>query len=310
MHKLGALVVVAAALAASGTATGGGSATPDGRLLARYAPVLVLHPDEDFAPVPVDGFVADSDLLIRAPDGSWTPAAVDLVQAPTASRLDQRSCRAIDGPAATPCYAAAQNAHAAPPTAYGVLIRTRTRIALQYWLFYPWDLWSPTVPAGAFWQAHEGDWEAVTVLLDRRERPLLVGLSRHCGGVRRAWEKAPKQRGSPLVWVSIGSHANGFGAGVVPEERRCWPGEALAIFDAYKVAIVDHAARGRVVSPKLMPVSAARPRWMLFRGTWGEDQYAGFPNVPPFRFGTGPQGPAYHSLWRQPVATPLSWPRG
>ena len=55
------------------------------------------------------------------------------------------------------------------------------RIALQYWLFHAFDLWSPFVPQSAdYWKPHEGDWEAVTVLLDatgppdrgRREPPL------------------------------------------------------------------------------------------------------------------------------------------
>ena len=38
---------------------------------------------------------------------------------------------------------------------------------LQYWFFYDDDFWSLTYPPGSFaWQAHEGDWEAVTVVLD------------------------------------------------------------------------------------------------------------------------------------------------
>jgi hypothetical protein len=302
-----ALLALAVALAGAGAAGATRPATPDGRLLARHAPVLVLHPEERFAPVPVDGFLADSDALVAAPDGTWTPTTLALPQLPATSRLDQRSCRAVDGPAAIDCYASAQDAHAAAPAVYGAVLRTPTRIALQYWLFYPYDLWSPTVPPGPFWQGHEGDWELVTVLLDRRERPQLVGLSRHCGGVRRAWAKALKRNGRPLVWVSLGSHANGFGPGIVPEERRCWPSEALAIYDAFKVALVDHAAAGRVVTPRVVRVDAAAPPWMRFRGTWGEDQYAGFPNVAPFRFGAGPRGPAQHTAWRAPVATPAGW---
>lgn len=305
MHRLVLLLAVVALVAAGAAA--GRSGTPDGKLLARYAPVLVLHPAEPFTPVPVDGFVADSDLLVTAADGTWTPATVGLPDAPATSRLDQRSCKAIDGPSAAPCYAAAEAAHAAAPTVYGAVFRTGTRIALQYWLFYPFNGWSPSVPAGPFWQAHEGDWEAVTVLLDRAERPQLVGLTRHCGGVRRAWAKAPKRNGHPLVWVSLGSHANGFGPGVVPQDRRCWPELALAIYDAYKVELVDHAARGQTVAPRVVRVTLTSPSWMRFRGTWGEDQYAGFPDLAPFKYGVSPQGPPFHSLWRKPVAVPLGW---
>jgi hypothetical protein len=303
---LGALGWLAVALVVPSAAAD----TSPQRLLARYAPVLVLHPQERVAPVPVDGFLSDSDLLARAPDGSWQPLAGMLAAAPRESRLDQRSCRAVDGPAALDCYAGAEAAHGAAPTVYGAVFRSRTRVALQYWLFYPVNVWTPSVTPGQYWQAHEGDWEAVTVLLDAAERPVLVGLSRHCGGVRRPWATAPKRAGRPLVYVALGSHANGFRPGVQPQERRCWPKEALAIFDALKEDLVDHAGNGRVVRPRLVRVTSAAPTWMRFAGTWGEDQYVAFPNNPPFRFGAGPAGPAFHALWRKPFATPLGWASG
>ena len=91
-----------AAVVLSLAVTGVASAAPEARdstptqLLNRYAPVLVLHPDERFVPVPVDGFLADSDLLVPAPDGTWQASTALLPQAGPASRLDQRSCRAIE----------------------------------------------------------------------------------------------------------------------------------------------------------------------------------------------------------------------
>ncbi|HEU0337019.1 MAG TPA: hypothetical protein VFR43_10715 [Gaiellaceae bacterium] len=305
--RLGALLAVA--LAAHVLAAAGAAATGEPGLLDRYAPVLVLHPAEQFAPVPVEGFIADSDLLARAPDGSWQPFAGPLALAPRASRLDQRACKAVDGPAALECYASAEAAHGAPAIVYGAVFRSKARIALQYWLFFPANVWSPTVPAGGAWQSHEGDWEAATVLLDAAGRPLTVGLSRHCGGVTRPWAKAPKRGGRPLAYVSLGSHALGFRTGVEPQERRCWPREALSIFDAFRQQLVDHAARGRVVRPGVVRVTATAPAWMRFPGTWGEDQYVAFPNNAPFRFGAGPQGPAFHTLWQRPFATPLGWRR-
>ena len=306
--SIAVLAATLALLAAAGAADAD-PVTLDARLLARYAPALVLHPQEMFAPVPVDGFLADSDLLAKDASGAWAPLASSLAAAPAGSRLDQRTCDAIDGPAATPCYAGAQAAHPSATTTYGAVFRTPTHVALQYWLFYPFNGWSPTVPAGSFWQAHEGDWEAVTVLLDRREQPQLVGLTRHCGGIARAWSRTPRLDGRPVVWVSIGSHANGFGPGVVAQDRRCWPDVALAVYDAYKQLLVDHAARGRTLTPRVISVRATQPAWMRFPGSWGGDQYVGFPEVAPFRFGAGPKGPAFHELWRRPVALPLSWPR-
>jgi hypothetical protein len=305
------VAVLVAVLGATVAAAGGAPrATPDGKLLARYAPVLVLHPEEPFLPVPVDGFLADSDLQEPAADGTWAPFPGALADAPATARLDQRLCRAIDGPAASECYAAAEAAHGARPTAYGAVFRTRTRLALQYWLFYPFNPWSSRVPPGEFWQTHEGDWEAVTVILDAAEQPTLAGLSRHSCGVRRLWANAPKRGKRLLVYVSVGSHANGFRAGSIPLDRRCTPPELVAIFAAYGEPLVDHAAAGRAVVPAVVRVTAAVPAWMRFRGRWGEDEYGGLPGNAPLRIGTGPKGPLGHELWRKPFAVPLSWPKG
>jgi hypothetical protein len=49
---------------------------------------------------------------------------------------------------------------------------------------------------------------------------------------------------------------------------------------------------------------------MRYAGRWGEAQWAGFPGVEPLAFGAGPEGPAFHEIWRQPFAEPLTWPTG
>ncbi len=257
-------------------------------LLARHAPVVVLHPDERSAPTGVEGFLADADLAN--------------------GRYDVRGCSARDGLAALQCYDDADEP--AAPVVYGALFRSTTGLALQYWLFHAFDLWSPLVPQSPdYWKLHEGDWEAVTVLLDAAGRPVEVGASRHCGGARRAWAKVERRGTRPVVYSALGSHALYFRPGRFAQEKRCWPKEALAVFDAYKVAVVDHAASGRAVSPRVLTVSATSPAWMRFPGTFGESQYLHFPQAT-FAFGAGPRGPAFHDLWRRPFALPRSWPRG
>jgi len=64
------------------------------------------------------------------------------------------------------------------------------------------------------------------------------------------------------------------------------------------------------VTPRVVRIRTGAPAWMRFPGTWGEDQYADFPVVPAFRYGAGPEGPAFHEQWERPLAVPLSWPRG
>jgi hypothetical protein len=276
---------------------GAGAATSPttAQLLARYAPVLVLHPDERFQPETVDGYLADVDLV--------------------SGHYDQRLCKSIDGPAALDCYANADAAHAQAPAVYGAVFRRGKRIALQYWLFYPFDLYrpvdSPGGPTGEIWQDHEADWEAVTVLLDATRKPLLVGTSRHCGGARREWSQVTKRGTRPVVYAALGSHANYFSPGAIPLEKRCWPPVALAVLKAYNIALADSVAAGRTIAgAAVVPVTSSSPPWMKFPGAWGEAQYVHFPNNTPFAYGLGPTGPAFHALWRQPVSTVLGWPRG
>jgi hypothetical protein len=298
-------LLLTAAVAAVVASAAFGSATPTAALLQRHAPVLVLHPQERFAPSPVEPFLAGSDLL-RREGAAWHPYGGGLpAAAGDGFRLDVRGCAAGQGLSALDCYAALNGV----ATTYAAAHRLARRIVLQYWLFYPYNLWSPVLPQSPdFWQAHEGDWELVSVVLDERERPLVAAVSRHCGGVRRAWAAVPKRGGRPVVYVSLGSHANGFRPGTAVVEPRCWPREGVAVFQAYRVTMLDHAASGRLVSPRVVLVTALRPAWMRFAGTWGEDQYAHFPTAT-FRFGAGPTGPTQKTAWRDPLSV-LRWAVG
>jgi hypothetical protein len=269
-------------------------------------PVLVLHPDEPFLPVRVEGFLADADLQRRTAAG-WENVRDPLPAGGAALRLDHRLCRAVDGIAATSCYAAAQAGRGSAPVAYGAAFRTRTRIALQYWLWYPWNGYSPTVPAGEVWQVHEGDWESVSVVLDLAGRPLHVALSRHCAGARRVWRNAPRRGARPLVHAALGSHANYFGPGTHLHDPRCWPRELRDVVRALR--LVDHTGSGREVRPALVRVTPRRPAWMRYAGSWGEDGYVHFPNNDPISYAGSPRGPAFHDQWRRPVAEVMSWRR-
>jgi hypothetical protein len=302
---------VLAAVAALAIAGSGSAAAPSPQaLLARHAPVVVLHPAERFQPVPVDGFLADSDVRARQPDGTWAAVPGPLPAAGGPWRLDQRHCLARDGLAAVDCYASAEAAHGGRPTVYGVYHRRGDRIALQYWLFYPLNPYSPEVPPDPlFAQVHEGDWELVTVILDRAGRPLTAGYSRHCGGTRRAWAKVPKRGQRPLVYVALGSHANYFRPGSFAHDKRCWPEQAVIVFENYGKPLRDFAGSGANLSPRVVRVTAASPAWMRFPGAWGEDQIVFFPQAT-FTFGAGPTGPAFKRVWKDPVGVPLSWPRG
>lgn len=305
---LGRVLVALVALATAGA--GGGAVPSPQTLLARHVPVVVLHPAERFQPVPVDGFLADSDVKQRQADGTWVTVPGPLPTAAGPWRLDQRLCAARDGIAAIDCYAAADKAHGAAPTVYGAYHRRGERVALQYWLFYPFNPYSTDVPPNPrFAQVHEGDWELVTVILDRAGRPVTAGYSRHCSGTKRAWATVPKRGQRPVVYVALGSHANYFAPGTWAHERRCWPELAISVFQQNGKALRDFAVRGRSVSPRLARLTATSPRWVRFPGTWGEDQFI-FIADGVLTYKAGPTGPLFKTVWKNPIGVPLSWPKG
>jgi hypothetical protein len=305
------LVLAPAALVLASVATAAPNATPaPATLLARHVPVLVLHPAEQVLPRPVDGFLADADLQRRTAAG-WEKADGPLPRGGADLRLDQRSCLAAEGPAATPCYVTAESAHAARPVVYGAALRRKTLLELQYWIWYAWDVYGPTVPPGELWQVHEGDWESVSVVVDARGRPLQVAYSQHGEGVRRAWAAAPKQGLRPVAYVALGSHANYPTAGVHPFDSRVVDPLFISVIRQNGGEPVDRTGRGRVVRPALVRVTATSPAWMSFAGGWGEDGYLRVPNGQPTSYAaTGPKGPAFHEQWRAPVGEALGWPKG
>ena len=98
MHSALRCVAVAVGLVALVLASAASAAerrTPSlPTLLARYVPILVLHPAERFAPVPVEGFLADSDLQRKEPTG-WLTIPNPIPAGGAELRLDQRFCQAI-----------------------------------------------------------------------------------------------------------------------------------------------------------------------------------------------------------------------
>jgi hypothetical protein len=306
------LVLLAALVTLVGVPTAGGAQAQGHSLralLSRHVPLLVLHPAELIQPAPVEGFLADADVQRRSATG-WETIGGPLPVGGGDHRLDQRACRAVDGPPATACYVSAEALHGARPVVYGAALRANGRIALQYWLWYQWNVYSPTVPPGELWQVHEGDWESVSVILDARGRPLLAGYSQHSEGQRRAWASVPKLGQRPRVFVALGSHANYFAPGTHRFDPRIVDPVLISVVRQKGFTPADRTGRGRVVRPLLVRVTATAPAWMAFAGAWGEDAYIRVPPSPPAPYGLGPPGPAFHEQWRRPVGDVMGWPRG
>ena len=297
-------------------------ATTDVQLLARFEPVLVLHADERFAPVAVDGFLGSAQLEQRT-GSAWTAAAGPLPRADPAGcaakpcwRLRQTACSAAAGAAALACYASTPAA-VSPPAVYGAVLRVKGRLALEYWLWYADDFWSGRQPqTDEVWQGHEGDWESVSVVLSSAGSPLYTGYSQHECGKRRPWKRVPRtQLTHPIAYVALGSHANYYAAGDQPLDLRaqCYDPVGAAILRADLGGVVlDRLGGGRRLARlPIVPLTPHAPAWLAFPGAWGEANYFHAPDPVNTRVaGSGPLGPRFHVLWRDPVGTILRWPAG
>jgi hypothetical protein len=309
--------------------------------------VLVFHPSELFRPTKVESFIADSqleqfvgtstaqlplDAFWRVVDADPEPGGLPPVQPGVFFRLNQSGCEADAPLAGRDCYAAAWDEGSGGAAVYGRVVRTATRVVLQYWLFY-YDnpLVLPATPFGTFWQSHEGDWELVNVVLDADERPVEAAYSQHCSGQTKAWaavEKSPAESTHPVAYVALGSHANYFAPGggplgAIPIKAACIPpalARALPSLPFLHVVdqVVDGSNVGAVVGPPGSGVEAATihhiedTAWSAFGGAWGESEYL-FTPIPlgPARAGAIPVGlasasPANQANWN--VETILAWP--
>ena len=214
-----------------------GADNVDRGLLERYQPVTYLDPAEQFGPASIQSFVSDANLE-RFDAGSWSladpvPEPGDLPGPGTGTwRLNQDSCTPSLPVGGLACYATAGSEGTGASVVYGRVARQPGAIVLEYWYFYYDDVYSYTYPASDFiWQAHEGDWENVDVVLSDDEAPQFVGYSQHCLGQRRGWSSTPLLGTHPIVHVAAGSHANYFSAGIHPINVQCIPPPAIA-FDA------------------------------------------------------------------------------
>jgi hypothetical protein len=313
------------------------AAASPAKLLAKHQPVTVFTPLESFRPTTVETFVADSNLeALTGPNvlTDWTvvnpaPQPSSLPSSsPTFLRLNQRTCSPALGLAGLSCYASSWSAHAAPNVVYGRVVPAGDKIVLQYWYFYYDNFYSYEYPPSDFvWQAHEGDWEVVNVVLSAEDdRPLFVGYSQHCLGQTRAWSETPRWRGRhPIVHVAIGSHANFFTAGTHPIDVRCLPPLAIGILTQAGLALpVDYAFDGPRSGPaalgeeftSIVRVTGTAPNWIRFPGFWGELEYFKSPVPLPgsptgiVPAGSAPVGPAFHAVWLNPLGTLATWPAG
>ncbi len=276
-------------------------------LAQRYAPVVRLveqkeecGPGEPYEPIDIDAIFGQDTVSLRGP---WTendlvkiaPTAADLGKGLFEYNLDfpgdalnpgcdyERWARRITQGKQPAVYA-----HVATEPAYP------DRLALQYWIFYPFNDWNNN---------HEGDWEMVQLVFAASspdealgQQPLEIGYSQHEGAEKAAWDDDKLERVDgthPVVYPAAGSHANFYD-------------DALYIGRSADegVGCDDTTGPSRELRPVVhtIPSDPAAARnafpWIAYEGRWGERRRA---------FLNGPTGPNLKSQWTEPVTWAEDW---
>jgi hypothetical protein len=293
-------LVAALVLPAVVARTAAAASSPQQQLADRYAPVVALKQQsepcssdgEPYRPVPVDPVFARSDVRLVDPSGRLirtAPTAADLY-----GRDDQTYLDLPGSPLDPGCRYeqwADQVFAGKPTTAYAHVVAqpgTPGKLALQYWLYYPFNDWN---------NKHESDWEMVQLMFDAatvsealERRPTEVGYSQHEGAERASWvdDKLQKQGTHPVVFPGRGSHADYF-------EQAVWLGHsAQEGFGCDNTTAPSRKVQTQaVLFPDQPPDSASAPfAWLAYGGHWGQKESG--PN-------TGPTGPNTKDQWTEPV---------
>jgi hypothetical protein len=278
----------------------------------RWAPLVLLDPQEHYRPLPADCFIAHSMLDWArgsrrdelAPSGEVDGAK--LGQGKYSETVTDGACspekpcvftsrshtRPHDGN--RPRLRGRQGFYFDVDNLFRVGIRGNTdqgpiftgtpvyfelvdRRFVTYWFFYGFSAPAALAYPGGFNSAaHEGDWERITVRLDSLDLPLEVAYFEHGGApLILPWSSVSKLDGHPVVFSAQGSHASYPRADVYPDN-----------FDR---------TRAGFIWPTWDEVADVRKQpWYGFGGAWGRvGRYSDF---------TGPLGP---STYKRPA--PCGW---
>ena len=271
-------------------------------LLQMYEPVLLFHPSEGWAPEPVETFLFDARVEQQVTKGSWKPFSGP---APTSnSGCTLSPCYRLNLPCplhgGAACYErmpvrAGEWQH---PVAYGRVVAVPPstppapgftappKFLVRYWFFYEFDDYHTL--RKRLWQAHEGDWESVSVAIGADGQPQFAAYSQHCSGTLRAWS-AVEKRGTthPVAYVALGSHANYFtnkpNSTRFTECLKSGTGGATVtrLAKLAQEQIVDRTGTAHPLGPTgtagvapltVVPLDPASVSWARFPGRWSEGQ--------------------------------------
>jgi hypothetical protein len=295
-------------------------------VLKQFAPVLYFHSDESWAPVGVERFLALARIERQSRPGSWTRTNGEV---PTSTAgCTSTPCYRFNLPCSlsggVSCYARTMasasdwtratvygrvlDVPAGTPSPAGVM--GTARYLVRYWLFYPFDDWRSR--GSVLWQAHEADWESVSVALDGGLHPIFAAYSQHCSGTVRPWAKVHRVGTHPVDYVALGSHANYFDKTSSPTQfLRCVyrnvaqadRSKARRIVNTVQSGVTDRTGAAHRLAGadglQLVELAGPVPSWARFPGRWSEGELLWVGRTPTrfmrVRSGLGPATPKWNT---------------
>jgi hypothetical protein len=290
---------------------------------------LYFHPDETWSPVQVDGFLGLARIERQTRPGTWTRISSGI---PTSSagctltpcyrfnlpcsltagaRCYERTAPSLSNWKRGNLYGRVLDVPVGTPTPAG--ITGTPRYLVRYWLFYPFDDWRSR--GNVLWQAHEADWESVSIALDRDLQPIFAAYSQHCSGTVRPWAKVHRVGTHPVDYVALGSHANYFDKTSSPTQfLRCVyrnvaesdRSKARRIVNAVQSGITDRTGTAHKLGGaepqstlQLVELAGTLPSWARFPGRWSEGELLWVGRSPTrytrVRSGLGPATPKWNT---------------
>jgi hypothetical protein len=166
-------------------------------------------------------------------------------------------------------------------------------LALQYWLYWPYNDWN---------NKHESDWEMIQLVFDAStpaqalgQTPVAVGFAQHEGAERSDWDDDDLRRDGdhPIVHSSAGSHSSQYA-------------DALYLGHSAQSGFGCDDTRGPATATQaeviLLPDAPSGPddpyAWLAYEGRWGEIRPG--PN-------SGPTGPNAKDRWLAPISYVDDW---
>jgi VPS62-like protein len=257
-------------------------------LLQRYAPVVLLAPEEHALPASTDWLLARAE--VETAPGRAPPRMMEASILGAVGALVARAVPGIDEPGARlrlPRRAHTGSADPSVWTVYGHAFRADGGgIVLQYWFFYAFN--------DAFWAFdHEGDWEHVSLRLDAAGHPLGAWYAQHTAaapGEWLPWGMLAHDGDRPVVLAGRGTHASYSHPGQGPIWERLCPVSDPARAAAAGCRVWHTSEGGGVVN--VGERAAPRVPFLTWPGRWGTTGWFGLA-----RHAGSPPGPAFQRGW-------------